>query len=65
VSFDEWPSRAWRTAGSAAWMGAVCIRRLHAHGATPIINMLTYQGGQIAPRSLASLRETRALLARE
>ena len=41
------------------------IRRLHAYGATPIINMLIYQDGQIAPRSLASLRETRALLARE
>ncbi len=41
------------------------IRRLRAYGATPIINMLIYQDGQIAPRSLASLREVRSLLARE
>lgn len=44
---------------------AELIRQLHAYGATPIINVLIYQDGQIAPRSLASLRETRALLARE
>jgi len=44
---------------------AELIRQLHAYGATPIINMLIYQDGQIAPRSLASLQETRALLARE
>jgi hypothetical protein len=44
---------------------AELIRQLHAYGATPIINMLIYQDGQIAPASLASLPETRALLARE
>jgi hypothetical protein len=41
------------------------IRRLQAYGATPIINMLIYQEGQIAPRSLASMRQTRALLAQK
>jgi hypothetical protein len=44
---------------------AELIRRLHAYGATPIINMLIYQDGRIAPRSLASLQETLALLIRE
>ena len=44
---------------------AELIQRLRAHGATPIINMLIYQDGEIAPRSLASLQETRVLLARE
>ena len=41
------------------------VRQLHRYGVTPIINMIIYQDGQIAPRSLASLRETRALLDRD
>ncbi len=41
------------------------VRQLHRYGVTPIINMLIYQDGQIAPRSLASLQETRALLGHE
>jgi hypothetical protein len=41
------------------------VRQLHRYGVTPIINMLIDQDGQIAPRSLASLPETRALLDRD
>jgi hypothetical protein len=44
---------------------AKVIRQLQTYGATPIVNMLIYQDGRISPRSLASMRETRALLARE
>jgi len=41
------------------------VRQLHRYGVTPIINMLIYQDGRIAARSLASLQETRALLDRD
>jgi hypothetical protein len=44
---------------------AALVRQLHRYGVTPTINMLIYQDGRIAPRSLASLQETRALLDRE
>jgi hypothetical protein len=44
---------------------AELIRQLRAYGATPIINMLIYQDGAIAPQSLTSLQEARTLLARE
>jgi len=44
---------------------AAILRELQAYGATPIVNMLIYQDGRIAPRSLASMRETRALLAQQ
>lgn len=44
---------------------AKIVRELQAYGATPIVNMLIYQDGRIAPRSLASMRETGALLARQ
>jgi len=43
---------------------AEILRQLQAYGATPIVNMIIYQDGRIAPRSLASMQETRALLTR-
>jgi hypothetical protein len=44
---------------------AELMRTIRRHGATPIVNMLIYQDGEIAPSSLASLREARALLVPE